>query len=264
MPVRLCVFGDIHGNAVALHAVLAAIAAEDADLLACTGDCVFGWGQPEACLQAVAAVGCPWVTGNADQAVLGTPGFRPAGPAAAAWNRERLGPAGLRRLAALPAGIRLHLRLGGTVHLVHGCPPARIEPGVRPAGLHEWTDNVTDDGDVEAGWGAQPPDLLLCGHTHVPTVRRIGPTLICNPGSVGYGIHPAAPARYQTGNAVARYAVLDWDGIWRAAIRAVPYDTESALAALEGLPWLDAIELRRRAAFLQQAPVAPGPEPVQG
>jgi len=264
--MRICVFGDVHGNGAALSAVLAALPAEAPDLCACTGDVVFGWGQPEECVDGVRALGCLWVTGNADQVVLGNPDFPPPAPAAARapWDRERLGPARLRVLAALPTGAALQLPRAGSLWLAHGCPPARIEPGVRPAGLREWSDNVADDRLVAGWFGSDPPALFLCGHTHVPTARRIGATLVVNPGSVGYGIHHAAPARYQTGNAVARYAVLDWapGPGWTARMRQVPYATAAALAGLEGLPWADGAEIDRRRAFLAQAPAAAGPEPV--
>jgi predicted phosphodiesterase len=276
--MRLCVFGDVHGNADALRAVLAAMRAEGPDLYACTGDVVFGWGGPDACVDAIGQLGCAaWVTGNADQTVLGARGYRLAADAPlaprAAWDRDRLGAERLRALAARPAGAALHFRDLGTVWLAHGCPPARIEPGVRPAGLAEWREHVADD-DAVLAWlrgepasGGAPPGLFLCGHTHVPTVRRIGQTLVVNPGSVGYGIHHAAPARYQTGNAVARYAVVDWTprAGWAAAVRRVPYDTQAAVRALEGLPWADAAEVERRRAFVGEPPAADGPaDPVQG
>ena len=94
--------------------------------------------------------------------------------------------------------------------------------------------------------------MLLCGHTHVPTVRRIGDTLLVNPGSVGEGIHRDAPPRFQTGNAVARYALLRWQvgAGWEAELRAVPYPVEETLAQLDGLPWADAGEVSRRRAHL--------------
>lgn len=265
--MRICSFGDVHGNLSALRAVLDAVAREDPDLVVCTGDVVFGWGEPEACADAVWALGCPWVTGNAEQALLDAPEHRPpAGSAAAvraAWERGRLGPARLRRLAALPAGLALHLRDAGTVRAAHGCPPARITPGVRAAGQAEAGDNVASDDDVRAWLGEDPPGLFLCGHTHVPTVRRLGPTWAVNPGSVGYGIHPDAPERYQTGNAWARFAVADWcaERGWSASVRRVAYDVDEAVRALARAPWADADEIGRRLAFLRR-PAVPGPDPV--
>ena len=264
--MRICSFGDVHGNIAALRAVLGAIRAEDPDMVLCTGDVVLGWDGPEACVDAVAALGCPWVSGNAEQSVLGAGPYRlpPESPRGrnAAWDRERLGPDRLRRLGALPSSVALRFPDGGRVLLVHGAPPDHITPGIRPTGLHEW-DDVLDDAAVAAALGPEPPDLLLCGHTHVPTVRRVGPTLVVNAGSTGYGIHPDAPARYRTGNAWARFAVVarGADGAWHAECRRVPYDPEASLARLAAAPWAGPEVARERAAFLR-APAAPDSDPV--
>ena len=55
-------------------------------------------------------------------------------------------------------------------------------------------------------------DLVVVGHTHVPFVRRVGRTLVVNPGSIGQ--LRGADARYT-------YAVIDTDSL-DAEIRAVP------------------------------------------
>jgi hypothetical protein len=251
----LCCFGDVHGNTPALRAVLADAARFRPELYCCTGDVVPGLGSPAAAVDTVLALGCPWVTGNAEQWVLGTPEFAPD-PASrraqmVAWSREVLGPDRLRRLSGLPRGIVLRLGAAGSIWLAHGTPPDVIQPGIRPTGLPEWTE-VADDAQVAQALGPEPPGLLLCGHTHVPTLRQIGPTLFVNPGSVGEGIHPDAPARFQEGNAVARYALAhrEGDGPWEVDLRAVPYAVEETVAELTGLPWMDAQEMARRRAHL--------------
>lgn len=265
--MRICSFGDVHGNIAALRAVLEAIGALEPDLVCCTGDVVLGWDGPEACVDAVAALGCPWVSGNAEQSVLEAGPYRLPTESGrgrnAAWDRARLGPGRLRRLGALPAAVALRFPEGTGVLLVHGAPPDRITPGIRPTGLHEWND-VLDDAAVAAALGPEPPDLVLCGHTHVPTVRRIGPSLVVNAGSTGYGIHPDAPARYRTGNAWARFAVIERDGggTWRAVCRRVPYDAEASLARLAEAPWAGPAGARERGAFLRAPAAAPGPDPV--
>jgi predicted phosphodiesterase len=43
-------------------------------------------------------------------------------------------------------------------------------------------------------FGDMPVDIVLCGHTHQPTVQQVGAVLVVNPGSVGqrswYGEQP--------------------------------------------------------------------------
>lgn len=58
--MRVAVFSDIHGNAVALDAVLADIAARGADALLCLGDAVQGGPQPVEVVARLRALGCPW------------------------------------------------------------------------------------------------------------------------------------------------------------------------------------------------------------
>lgn len=255
--MRLCCFGDVHGNAPALEAVLADAERHEPELYCCTGDVAPGLGSPAAVVDRVLGLGCPWVTGNAEQWLLGTPEYSPD-PASrrgrmVAWSRQALGPDRLRRLRGLPRGLVLRLGAPGTLWMAHGAPPEGIQPGIRPTGLQEWS-GVLDDADVIGDMGPEPPALLLCGHTHVPTVRRLGETLFVNPGSVGEGIHPEAPARFQTGNAVARYALLRWDAGegWQVELRAVPYPVAETLGQLEGLPWVDAEELARRREHLSR------------
>jgi len=47
-------------------------------------------------------------------------------------------------------------------------------------------------------------DILILGHTHVPMVKRVGSTLVVNPGSIGESrsMEPGRPVSY---------AVLDTD-----------------------------------------------------
>jgi predicted phosphodiesterase len=262
----LCVFGDVHGNAQALEAVL-----EDArhfapELYVCTGDVVPGLGSPCATVDAVVALGAPWVTGNGEQWVLDAPGYArdPSTPQGrmVAWTREQLGPERLARLRGLPQGLVLRLGAAGAVWVAHGAPPDTIQPGIRPTGLHEWT-GVLEDSEVARTLGEPAPGLLLCGHTHIATVRRIGATLLVNPGSTGMGVHPDAPARYQRGNAWARYALLRWSPAegWRAQTRRVPYPVDAAQALLDGLPWADAGERARLQSHFG-APESPGDDPT--
>ncbi|HMQ32568.1 MAG TPA: metallophosphoesterase family protein [Chloroflexaceae bacterium] len=64
--MRVAVFSDIHGNAVALEAVLADCEARGAERLLCLGDAVQGGPQPAEMVARLRALGCPVVMGNAD------------------------------------------------------------------------------------------------------------------------------------------------------------------------------------------------------
>jgi diadenosine tetraphosphatase ApaH/serine/threonine PP2A family protein phosphatase len=116
-----------------------------------------------------------------------------------------------------------------------------------------WLETVLPDGAVrmasletiEAAARGITQRLILCGHTHVARMVRLGDgRLIVNPGSVGSpgyrDIHPF-PHLMEAGTPDARYAILEWaEGSWRATFRHVPYDHDAmaALARRNGQPEL--------------------------
>src|SRR5262245_29019410 len=68
---RVAVLGDVHGNAVALEAVLAELRDEDVDLVVWTGDLTCGW-EPAATLDLIRTLDLPgrYVRGNAERMLL--------------------------------------------------------------------------------------------------------------------------------------------------------------------------------------------------
>ena len=80
--------------------------------------------------------------------------------------------------------------------------------------------------------GIGPATLVLCGHTHMPRVVRIGPVLVVNPGSIGmpaYTDNHEVPHAIETGAPHARYAVVTRGPRgWSAELRAVAYDWDRA------------------------------------
>ena len=70
--------------------------------------------------------------------------------------------------------------------------------------------------------------VMLCGHSHIPRIVRLGERLIINPGSVGlpaYTHDQPEPHVMETGSPDARYAVVErTDRGCQAQLVAVPYD----------------------------------------
>ena len=91
--------------------------------------------------------------------------------------------------------------------------------------------------------------LILCGHTHLPRVVRLGDgRLVVNAGSVGCpGYDGAKPVyhKVQTGTPDACYAILERSARgWSVTFRYVPYDHMSMaeLARTNGMPvWASAL-----------------------
>ncbi|WP_097009651.1 metallophosphoesterase family protein [Natronoarchaeum philippinense] len=223
--MQVGLLSDIHGNRVALEAVLADMPAVDA--LACAGDVVGYNPWPGDCVDAMIdptplydAVGrddlpvdeVPTVMGNHDRAVANETTFRFNGMAAAGVEHaeEELDDEQLAWLAELPDE---RTEFDGRVKLVHGHPD---DPD-RYTYPEEFSPRMLGDEDV-----------LVLGHTHVQHVERYGDGIVVNPGSVG---------QPRDRDPKAAYAVVDLDALTVETHR-VEYDIDAVRAAVEdaGLP----------------------------
>ncbi len=68
--MRVAIIADIHGNALALDAVLGDLERGGYDRLVCLGDAIQGGPQPAVVVDRLRVLGCPTVLGNADAYLL--------------------------------------------------------------------------------------------------------------------------------------------------------------------------------------------------
>jgi putative phosphoesterase len=221
--MKVGVLSDIHGNRVALEAVL-----EDmppVDRLVCAGD-VVGYNPWHAdCVDAMRGEsgalpdGVPWpdapvptVMGNHDRAVASETPFAFNSMAAAGVDhaREQLDEAQLAWLADLPEERRV---CEDRVKLVHGHP--------RDPDHYTYPSEFGPD-----LLGAE--DVLVMGHTHHQHHEVYDEGVVMNPGSVG---------QPRDGDPRAAYAVLDLDST-TVEDRRVEYDVDAVVEAVTdaGLP----------------------------
>ena len=175
---RVAVLADVHGNAVALAAVLAELEREQPDAIVHCGDLT--WGPlPIETLDLLADRDVLFVRGNADRSVTEL-AERLQDPGAEATPRERWmvehHDASMRaRLAAFPATVELEVEGLGDVLFCHGSPRSDEElvtvetPESRLA-------------DAVAGTTAA---VIVTAHTHVRYERQLLGRTFFNPGSVG-------------------------------------------------------------------------------
>lgn len=185
---RLAIISDIHGNLVALRAVLDDIASCGVTDVYCLGDLV-GYGpDPVGVVSAIRAEGIPTLRGNYDDGVglrkgecgcyYATEQARADGEASYRFTDAALDAASAAWLATRPDSIRLEIG-GLRVLLSHGSPRKINEY------LHE------DRSDEQLARIAENAgaDVVFVGHTHVPydrVVPRAGmPVRYVNVGSVG-------------------------------------------------------------------------------
>ena len=235
--MRALVISDIHGNLLALEAVLEA-EGDRYDELWCLGD-VVGYGpRPNECVDRVREVATTCLAGNHDLAVLGkvdVDRFGGDAARAARWTREVLGADQEAWLDGLePLADR------GAVLLAHASPRDPV-----------WEYVIDGPGAAIALAHAPNAKVVLVGHTHVPMAARAlgervsgghaGPgreeslpddvRLLANPGSVG---------QPRDGDSRASYLVLDCDdGVpVRVEWRRAPYDAAAVAREIvdAGLP----------------------------
>ena len=233
--MRLGIVSDIHGNLIALRAVVADLANLGVDDWLSVGDLV-GYGPwPNECVEMVVAMGMQGVAGNHDLIATGDlTGERSSARARAThrWTDEQLRPDVVQHLRALPRRLEVH-----GLTMAHGSL-ADPEEYVRTA------DQAAEQ--LRRLRTASGPTTLLLGNTHRQMLYREGsartaslrrpPTplgdagAVLNPGSVGQ-------SRQRERRPRARALILDTQARL-AWFRSVDYDVEACHDELRrrGLP----------------------------
>jgi predicted phosphodiesterase len=227
--MRFAAIADVHGNHLALEAVIADIRAQGIDEIVNLGDMASGPLDARRTMDALMALDAVHVLGNHDRWLIDRPVEKMG-----AWDRPafaQLDAAHLDWLRTVPPTRIFRDR----VFLCHATP---TDDNIY------WLETVTSDGSVtmtpleaiekEAQGISQ--SLILCGHTHIARAVRLGDgRLVVNPGSVGspgFSYNVPFPHVIEAGTPDARYAILELaSGSWRVSFRHVRYDHE-AMAAL--------------------------------
>jgi diadenosine tetraphosphatase ApaH/serine/threonine PP2A family protein phosphatase len=229
MTLRFAAIADVHGNYLALEAVIADIRALGIEEIVNLGDMASGPLDARRTMDALMALEAVHVLGNHDRYLIDR---RPE--KMGAWDRPahaQLDTRHLDWLRAIPPTRVFRDR----VFLCHATPSSDEV---------YWLETVLPDGTVrmasleavEDAAHAVTQPLILCGHSHLArAVRLRDGRLIVNPGSVGSpgyrDTHPF-PHVVEAGTPDARYAILEFKaGVWHVTFRHVPYD-HAAMAAL--------------------------------
>jgi predicted phosphodiesterase len=231
--MRVGVISDIHGNAAALEAVLAALDEDRLDAVWCLGDLV-GYGpDPNRCCELVAHRADLCLVGNHDLGVLGTiplDEFSPDAASAARWTETVLTEYSRAYLESLRPEAKVD-----DAELFHASPRDPV-----------W-DYVLSEPVARESLELTEAPVVMVGHSHVPLAMVLengrakgglaagghevdlarGRWLL-NPGSVG---------QPRDNDPRAAYVVLD-QGERRAYFRRIAYPVERTQAEIRerGLP----------------------------
>ncbi len=179
----IAILSDIHGNLVALDAVLAELSRRDIDRIVVAGDHLFGGDDPLGVWRRLGEKKAQLVRGLSDTAlaVLDPEKLVPKSDEDAKKRdafldaRKKVGELVLRSLAKLPEQIRLPLADGRELVVCHGSPR---DPSV------DLTFDV-DDEELMVLLGGDPADIIAVGGSHVPFDRTLDDTRVLGLGSVG-------------------------------------------------------------------------------
>lgn len=238
--MKIALISDIHGNALALEAVLHDLERRPADQVVCLGDAVQGGAQPAQTVALLRALCCPVVLGNADAWLLtgeesGAETVTEQQQRVREWTLAQLAADGRAFISAFAPTVELTLEGERRLLCFHGSPRC-FDDLIFPETPHE---------EVMQMLGPYAPAILAGGHTHLQQIRRMGPTFFVNPGSVGmvYDRHQPDDGGVRL-DPWAEYAVLASEEGWLGLeFRRVPLDVGALVAAItaSGRPGAEAM-----------------------
>jgi putative phosphoesterase len=197
--MRLLLVSDLHGNELALEAVLADGAKVGFDQLICLGDVATLGPRPSAVLARLKDLGCPCILGNHDQFMLDADLVRsysefPIIVASVDATREALSAEDIAFIRRFVPTLQLD-----DVFLYHGTPRSNMEDLL--------VDTPAER--VDEMLGNTRAQVLAGGHTHLQMLRQHRGMLIVNPGSLGQPFREYASGGPPVILPHAEYAIVD-------------------------------------------------------
>ena len=225
--MRIAIISDIHGNQVALDAVLQDLAQRPAvDQLVIAGDLCLNGPCPREVLETGQSLHCPVIQGNVDTEVATqTPKKSVKKRDTVAWTREQIGPDGIDYLASLPFSHLVTNPDGPDLLVVHANPLDQ-EEAIFPTAADKNLERLL--GILSSNIG-----VLAFGHYHVAFIRQWRHLLLVDVGSCGL------PRDEDLRSA---YAILTFqDNMWQVEQRRVAYSVKTVIKQLKdsGIPHVE-------------------------
>jgi putative phosphoesterase len=223
--MRIAIISDIHGNCIALDAVLADLRQGPIDQIVCLGDAVQGGPQPAQVVARLREIACPVVMGNADAWLL----------SGEETGNEQIPAERLRKMQAIRNWSLAQLTAEDRDFIGQFKPTVTITSETdrrllcfhgSPASFDDILLPTTPEEEFQRLLGSYASFILTGGHTHLQQVRRIGDSFYFNPGSVGLAYsHQQADEGFQA-DPWAEYAVLTLKSAGTGLeFRRIPFDT---------------------------------------
>lgn len=217
--MKIAFISDIHGNAIALEAVLEDIEKHDIDKIYVLGDICYRGPEPRRSLDLVRSLHTEVIKGNADEWVVrGVQEGEVPEKALELMNLERqwivsqLEPSDIDYLASLPAQLNVSIE-DVEISAFHATPTSLFDIVLPNADDHQIETSLME---------AKEAQIYVYAHIHKPYIRFLNGKVIMNIGSVGLPFD---------GLTKSSYGLLEIeDGHIKTSIRRVSYNLESVAA----------------------------------
>jgi putative phosphoesterase len=191
--MKIAFISDIHGNAIALEAVLEDVKKKKVDQIYVLGDLCYRGPEPKRALELIRSLEAEVIKGNADEWVVrGVQKGEVPDQALNIMNQERewtvsqLDPSDIEYLKQLPSEKNIQVN-GISIHAFHATPDSLFDI-VLPH---------TEDDDVQKKlMTATESNIYVYAHIHKPYIRYINGKIVINIGSVGLPFDGIPKASY--------------------------------------------------------------------
>jgi putative phosphoesterase len=217
--MKIAFISDIHGNAIALEAVLQDIENQGIDKIYVLGDICYRGPEPKRSLDLVRSLHTEVIKGNADEWVVrGVLEGEVPEKALELMNLERqwivaqLEPSDIDYLESLPAQLNFSIENVG-ISAFHATPTSLFDIVLPNADDHQIETSLME---------AKEAHIYVYAHIHKPYIRFLNGKVIMNIGSVGLPFD---------GLTKSSYGLIEIeDGHIKTSIRRVSYNLESVVA----------------------------------
>lgn len=224
MEQKIAIISDIHGNNLALKAVLQDITSRGIDKIVNLGDSLFGPLDPLGTYKQLIKYKMVHIMGNCDRILLEPVNNSPQ--TTLYQIKQVLTEEHLNWIKQLPSSVVID-----DILLCHGTPDSDeaylLEEMTEAGGI------LKSPLEIMESLQHVEQSVILCGHSHIPRIVYLpNGKLIVNPGSVGlpaYKDDLPIPHKMESGSPYANYTIMKKESNqWLIEQINVPYDWEGA------------------------------------